>query len=121
MVELDALISAAFIVVRITSCVLVFILWQYLKSKPLARQTFWDIMVKELIISHFFSALFSDICNRWNIGPFSELTAISLFLFNMVLAFNFLAQVTITFLVRYFLIFSSWVSTFKSLIKIFLK
>ena len=110
MAEVDVLISAAFIVVRIISCVLVSILWRYLKSKPMARQTFWDEMVKELILSHFLSAIFSDFCIRLNMGPFSETTAIILTLFNMFLAFNFLAQTCITFLVRYFLIFFSWVS-----------
>ena len=102
------------ILVRVASLSLMFSFWLYLKSKPLAMQTFLDEMIKELIIVHFFCSITSDLTNTFANGLLTLNLAIALYLLNLFMTCNFILQVSITFITRYLSIFTSWVSSTRS-------
>ena len=91
-------------VIRSISFLMLYIIWSYLRNKPLAMQTLRDEMIKELIISLIPLTLSSDLLYS-DIGPMPKEFALFLMYTRVALAQYFFMQVLIVTLVRYLIIF----------------
>ena len=92
------------IIIRSLSFLTIYIIWSYLRNKPLAMQTLRDEMIKELIISLIPLTLSSDLLYI-DIDPIPKEFALFLKYARVALAQYFFMQVFIVTLIRYLIIF----------------
>ena len=95
---------------RMISLLVLKILWQYLKGKPLAFQTLLDEMIKELLVTHLMVGLLTDLSHLEFLPSINPILALVLFTATLAATQNFLLQIVFTLGVRYICIFhQTWV------------